>query len=113
MYYASLDAVDPGLPVEFSLVRELRDPARPNIKFALITMAHSTKYLPKMVVIAPKSGFDVKLRSADDAVLVYAFVPSANESQECSLKDLWEQGVKDWGVVTLTLEKAKQYQVVA
>lgn len=78
----------------------------------MVKLSHSTKYLPELVQIAPKSGFDVTLRSDDDAILVYAFSPDENDAQEYSLQRLWQQGVKDWGVITSSLEKAMQYQVV-
>ena len=111
MFYASLDTVDPALPVECRLVRDLIDPARPDIRFALIELSRSTNTLPERIVVTPKSGFDVTLRGDEDAVYVYAFASNGGEKGEYSLAKLWERGVKDWGVLTSTLTKAREYQV--
>jgi hypothetical protein len=114
MYYVSVETFDPTLPVACSFERELLDLARPELRCALCRLAQPALQLPELIVVVPKSGFDVTPRNEDDAALVYALLPPANvERGTISLAELWNTGVRDWGAITLTHDKAIELQATS
>ncbi len=112
IYYFSPELADEGLPVECVIIGNVTLVDRPEIEAAVIQLSHATKNLPKRLVIVPKSGNNLELKSLEDVVLLYVFDgTNAMPGDRFSYDDLRKTGVLDWGALSHNKERAHEWQV--
>lgn len=111
IYYFSPELIDSKLPCKCKLISEGKTTNSPHKNFALIELEHDTENLPKIIIVTPKGGPDLKLKFNEDIVFTNTFDGTdLSNTSNLSIVDLSKKTLLDWGALTLSEEIARERQ---